>query len=60
MFAGDVEMNQLSVLHMVSALQVCNLHGEGDRSSSVVKVLCYKSEGCWFDPSWCQWNFSLT
>ena len=28
-----------------------------DRSSSVVKVLCYKSEGRWFDPSWCQWIF---
>ena len=22
----------------------------GNRSSTVVKVLCYKSEGCWFDP----------
>jgi len=21
---------------------------------TVVKVLCYKSEGRWFDPSWCQ------
>ena len=31
-----------------------------DRGSSVVKVLCYKSEGRWFDPRWCQWNFSLT
>ena len=31
-----------------------------DRDSTVVKVLCYKSEGRWFDPSWCQWNFSLT
>ena len=30
------------------------------RGSRVVKVLCYKSEGCWFDPSWCHWNFSLT
>ena len=20
-------------------------------------VLCYKSEGRWLDPSWCQWNF---
>ena len=28
--------------------------------SSVVKVLCYKSEDRWFDPSWCHWNFSLT
>jgi len=25
----------------------------------VVKVLCYKSEGRWFDPSWCHWNFSF-
>jgi hypothetical protein len=26
----------------------------------VVKVLRYKSEGRWFDPRWCHWNFSLT
>ena len=32
----------------------------GDRGSTVVKVLCYKSEGRWFDPSWCHWNFSFT
>jgi len=31
----------------------------GDRGSTVVNVLCYKSEGRWFDPSWCHWNFSL-
>jgi len=24
---------------------------------TVVKVLNYKSEGRWFDPSWCQWIF---
>ena len=30
-----------------------------DRDSTVVKVLCYKSEGRWFDPNWCHWNFSL-
>ena len=29
----------------------------GGRYSTVVKVLCYKSEGRWFDPSWCHWNF---
>ena len=28
-----------------------------DRGSTVVKALCYKSEGRWFDPSWCQWIF---
>ena len=32
----------------------------GDRGGTVVNVLCYKSEGRWFDPSWCHWNFSLT
>jgi len=31
----------------------------GGRSGTVVKVLRYKSEGRWFDPSWCHWNFSL-
>jgi len=31
----------------------------GDRGSTVVKVLCYKSVGRWFDPSWCHWNSSL-
>ena len=32
----------------------------GDRGGTVVKVLCYKSEGSWFDPRWFHWNFSLT
>jgi len=32
-------------------------YGPGDRGSTVVKVLCYKSEGRWFDPRWCQWIF---
>jgi len=32
----------------------------GDRGSTVVKVLCYKSEGRWFALSWCHWKFSLT
>ena len=30
----------------------------GDRDRTVVKVLCYKSEGRWFDRRWCHWNFS--
>ena len=30
---------------------------KGDRGNTVVKVLCYKLEGRWFDPSWCQWTF---
>ena len=32
----------------------------GDRGGTVVKVLCYKSEGRWFDSKWCHWNSSLT
>ena len=32
----------------------------GDRCSTVVKVLCYKSEGRWFDSRWCHRNSSLT
>jgi len=27
------------------------------RTGTAVKVLCYKSECLWFDPSWCQWIF---
>ena len=25
----------------------------------MVKELRFKSEGRWFDPSWCHWNFSM-
>ena len=32
----------------------------GDRRSTVVKVLCYKSEGGLFNSTWCHWNFSMT
>jgi len=40
------------VLFIVHRTQHC-----GDRGSTVVKVQYYKSEGRWFDPSWCQWIF---
>ena len=32
----------------------------GDHGGTVVKVLCYKLEGHWFDPNWCHRNFSMT
>ena len=32
----------------------------GDRGSTVVKALCYKSEGRWFDSRLCHWYYSLT
>jgi len=31
----------------------------GYRGSTGVKMLCYKSEGGWFNSRWCHWNFSL-
>ena len=36
------------------------LYFKGDRGGTVVKVLCYKSEGRWFIPRWFHWNFWLT
>ena len=33
---------------------------KGDRGSTVVKALCYKSVVRWFDSRWCHWNFSFT
>ena len=32
---------------------------KGDRGNTVVKVMCYNSEGRCFDPSWCQWIFFI-
>ena len=45
----------------VSSLKIFFRIGEhyGARGGTVVKVLCYKSEGRWFDPSWCHWKFSF-
>jgi len=48
------------LLNVSSGSLQLSLAKVGDRGGRVVKVLCYKSEGRWFDPSWCNWNFSLT
>jgi len=37
-----------------SAIQNCSIVV---CDGTVVKVLCYKSVGRWFDPNWCQWFF---
>jgi len=47
------------VVHQVAGMNTLILQAIGDCGSTVIKVLCYKSEGRWFDPSWCHWNFSL-
>ena len=67
----DCETTSLTVLKLSGAVHhvsVClqsfkNLRiywSIGDCGGTVVKVLCYKSEGRWFDSSWCHSNFSLT
>ena len=39
-------------------------HDDGDDNNNLTffmyMVLCYKSEGRWFDSICCHWNFSLT
>jgi len=48
LWSSEIRYQQL---HYWSTLQEL----QGDRGSTVVKVLYYKSEGRWFDPSWCHW-----
>ena len=53
--------NFLAIRGLVSFSGRTLLHGviflvtllAGDRGGTVLKVLCYKSEGRWFDPRWC-------
>jgi len=46
--------------HQVTSHLQLNILLFGDRGGSVVKMLRYKSEGRWFDPSCCHWYLSLT
>jgi hypothetical protein len=50
---GAVEHFNLMLLK-TSALFSLSSTLSGDHGSTVVKVLHYKSEGCWFDPRWCR------
>ena len=47
-------------LFLLSSFNIVLFLLVGDRGSTVVKVLRYKSKGRWFDYRWCHWNFSLT
>jgi len=48
---------ELYVLNFKDIVFIYVPNKRGDRGSTVVKVLCYKLEGRWFDPSWCHWIF---
>ena len=58
-----IEAYKLQVRHKYGIVDIFSLvtsRGLGDCGGTVVKVLRYKSEGRCFDPSWCNWSFSLT
>jgi len=40
-------------------IKVDDTYSRGVRGGTV-EALHYKPEGCGFDSSWCDWNFSLT
>jgi hypothetical protein len=53
------QLNYVKLSYSIEIIE--NLNREiGDCGSTVVKVLCYKSEGRWFDSRWCHWIFPLT
>jgi len=54
----DPVLNQLKQLHLLRHTFLIQPPLPGDCGSTVVKVLCYKSEGRWFDPSWCRGFFT--
>ena len=59
--ASNAELNPIChLLALFGAHHILHIGGfkvKGDRGSTVVKMMCYKSEGRWFDPSWCHRNF---
>jgi len=51
------EFVKCSLSNTYSSIKVTYFLRMGDHGSAVVKVLCYKSEGCWFDFRWCHGIF---
>ena len=55
-----IRLNKFNKVLVVFLVFIIGKLNSGDRGGTVVKVLCYKSEGRWFDSRWCYWYFSLT
>ena len=45
-----MSQEDINIQNVVSQFRL-KKKGANHCGSTVVKVLCYKSEGCWFDPS---------
>ena len=56
-YTSSINLKNAFGWFMLHSLNYTDVHSLIDRCGTVVKVLCYKSEGRWFDPSWCQWIF---
>jgi hypothetical protein len=56
----DFEKKQGRLFFMIYVIVVDIMKIMGDRGDTVVKVLCYKSEGIWFDSRRFHWIFPLT
>jgi hypothetical protein len=55
-----VQVASLITAKTLLFLMICTAHPWGNADGgTVVKVLCYKSEGRWFDSRWCHWNYSI-
>ena len=57
---SDVQPSEFLCILFTNLTYFIYIYIYGDCDGTVVKVLCYKSEGRWFDSRWCHWNFSLT
>ena len=52
---GQIYILEIWFSLVITIPKILHIHlNLGDGGGTVVKVLCYKSEGRWFDPSWCQ------
>ena len=55
------QMLFLDIFKQKFVLSLCQISPtKSQYANTVVKLLCYKSEGRWFDSRWYHWNFSLT
>jgi hypothetical protein len=60
LLAGNMNFNTQNIEWISTFIIIFTILAGTADGGTAVKVLCYKSEGRWFDSRWCHWNFSLT